>query len=359
MKTEKFGTVEELCLGMKKLYESFGYKQFKMAKFEEYGLYLENKNFLTGQSVITFTDPNGKLMALKPDVTLSIVKNTKAADGNEKVYYHESVFRPDKTSKEFKEINQMGLEFLGKIDGYGATEVALLAAKTLEMIDKDFVLDVSHPAVIGAVIEKHGAKSVEREVLAFASSKNGHDLKRLCQEHGLPLSLADEVSCLAEGLGGVEKTLAKAREFAGDCLAVQELAELFSAFEKMGFKDKIRLDFSLTADPDYYSGAVLEGYVSKCPRAVLTGGRYDKLAEKYAAGVGAMGFAVDLNEIAPYFGGAKEYDADVFLRYGAGAEPAEVFKAAARIAESGKSVVAGAEMPCGAKFRETMDLQVK
>ena len=88
MKTNKFNTVEEFCLSLKKLYEGFGYGQFKMAKFEEYGLYLENKNFLTGQSVITFTDPNGKLMALKPDVTLSIVKNTKAtAQKNEKVYF--------------------------------------------------------------------------------------------------------------------------------------------------------------------------------------------------------------------------------------------------------------------------------
>ena len=38
-----------------------------MSKFEEYDFYAVNKDFLVSDSVITFTDTNGKLMALKPD----------------------------------------------------------------------------------------------------------------------------------------------------------------------------------------------------------------------------------------------------------------------------------------------------
>lgn len=41
-------------------------------------LYAANKSFLLGENVPTFTDLDGRLMALKPDVTLSIAKNTKA-----------------------------------------------------------------------------------------------------------------------------------------------------------------------------------------------------------------------------------------------------------------------------------------
>ena len=61
------------------LYEAYGYSQYKMSKFEEYDLYVQNKSFLVSDHIITFTDTSGKLMALKPDVTLSIVKNTSAA----------------------------------------------------------------------------------------------------------------------------------------------------------------------------------------------------------------------------------------------------------------------------------------
>ena len=45
-------------------------------------------------NIITFTDTNGKLMALKPDVTLSIIKNTRDASPDvSKLCYDENVYR--------------------------------------------------------------------------------------------------------------------------------------------------------------------------------------------------------------------------------------------------------------------------
>ena len=68
---------EQLMGRLRALYESLGYTRFSMRRFEEYALYLENKSFLKSDSVLTFTNPDGKLMALKPDVTLSIVKHAR------------------------------------------------------------------------------------------------------------------------------------------------------------------------------------------------------------------------------------------------------------------------------------------
>ena len=79
---------ERTLLQLRSLYESYGYRQYKMNKFEEYDLYVQNKDFLISDGIITFTDTNGKLLALKPDVTLSIVKNSRIGrDETEKVYY--------------------------------------------------------------------------------------------------------------------------------------------------------------------------------------------------------------------------------------------------------------------------------
>ena len=72
---------QQALLDLRKLYGKYGYTQYKMSKFEEYDLYVRNKSFLLSDSVITFTDTNGKLMALKPDVTLSIVKNSADIPG--------------------------------------------------------------------------------------------------------------------------------------------------------------------------------------------------------------------------------------------------------------------------------------
>ena len=83
---------EEASLRLRALYRSYGYTSFKMSKFEEYDLYVRNKDFLTAERAITFTDTDGKLLALKPDVTLSIIKNSRDTDGmTHKVCYNENV----------------------------------------------------------------------------------------------------------------------------------------------------------------------------------------------------------------------------------------------------------------------------
>ena len=66
---------------LRELYESRGYARYKMSKFEEYDLYVQNKSFLVSDHVITFTDLGGRLLALKPDVTLSMVKNCRVQPG--------------------------------------------------------------------------------------------------------------------------------------------------------------------------------------------------------------------------------------------------------------------------------------
>ena len=75
LKSEYMRTEEKVIFALRELYSKYGYAQFKMSKFEEYDLYVKNKDFLVSDSVITFNDTNGKLLALKPDVTLSIIKN--------------------------------------------------------------------------------------------------------------------------------------------------------------------------------------------------------------------------------------------------------------------------------------------
>ena len=72
---------ERAIFTLREIYKHYGYLPFKMSKFEEYDLYVRNKDFLIGDSVITFNDTNGKLLALKPDVTLSIIKNSTDSIG--------------------------------------------------------------------------------------------------------------------------------------------------------------------------------------------------------------------------------------------------------------------------------------
>ena len=91
---------ELAVMRLRSLYRQYGYTQYRMSRFEEYGLYAENKAFLSSGDFITFTGAGGKLMALRPDVTLSIAKSAKDDGELKKLYYSENVYRPD--GRDFK-----------------------------------------------------------------------------------------------------------------------------------------------------------------------------------------------------------------------------------------------------------------
>ena len=67
---ESGGDNQALPLRLSALFSSYGYKKYRMSRFEEYSLYAGNLDFLAGSNVITFAGADGKLLALRPDVTL-------------------------------------------------------------------------------------------------------------------------------------------------------------------------------------------------------------------------------------------------------------------------------------------------
>ena len=134
---------DKISIELQRLYELYGYDRYRMEKFEPYDMYMENKRFINASSVITFYDADGRLMALKPDVTLSVVKNTNPDDQMKKVYYLENVFRMDGRTHEYRELKQIGLEFIGGEGFYPEAETVTMAAKSLAAISENFVLCIS------------------------------------------------------------------------------------------------------------------------------------------------------------------------------------------------------------------------
>lgn len=127
-----FRPAERTQLQLRGMYEKAGYHKYHMGRFEEYSLYQENRGFLSSDQVITFTDLDGRLLALKPDVTLGIAKNAQPAPGEcKKYYYVEKVYRPSLESHTFEEINQMGLECIGAVNDDIIAQVLELAVHSL------------------------------------------------------------------------------------------------------------------------------------------------------------------------------------------------------------------------------------
>src|SRR5699024_3043029 len=150
-------TEEQAVLALRALYRRYGYTPYKMSQFESYDLYVRNKDFLVSDKIITFSGDSGRLLALKPDVTLSIVKNAPESPGEiQKVYYNENVYR------DYREILQTGLECVGDAGSYEIAEVVTLAVRSLEALGGNFVLNISHMGLMAAALEASGLSAEEK-----------------------------------------------------------------------------------------------------------------------------------------------------------------------------------------------------
>ena len=88
--------------------------------------------------------------------------------------------------------------------------------------------------------------------------------------------------------------------------AADELGALYDSFAGTPYRDRIRLDLSIVNDVDYYNGIIFQGYVSRVPKPILSGGRYDGLLSRIGREQGAMGFALNLGELNAFYPRGKE-----------------------------------------------------
>lgn len=348
---------ERAVFALRKLYQQYGYLPYKMSRFEEYDLYVRNKDFLVSDQFITFADRNGKLLALKPDVTLSIIKNSPDQRGMvQKLYYNENVYREDPASHTIKEIMQTGLECVGDLGSYEIAEVALLAARSLELLGRPFVLDISHMGLVAAVLDACGFAGEERKkAIRCLRQKNPHELMTLREDLSpvdqkklrLLVNAGGEASQMLPALNALLTTREEKNAF-------NELERLCGILERNGYGSVIRVDFSVGNDMKYYSGVVFKGYLEGVPSSILSGGQYDKLLQKMGRSSKAIGFALYLSLLERLGENGYPYDVDTVILHGEDADPVKLVAMAEEAAKDGTVLVA-TSLPQGRSWRRIVN----
>ncbi len=260
---------EEAALNLRALYDAHGYSFYRMSRFEEYDFYAGKKDFLTSSNILTFTDINGKLMALRPDVTLSIIKHMKFIDDvPQKFYYDEKVYRVPKNANTFREISQAGIECAGNLNTRDLREVLELALLSLKTIasGRKFILDVANAAMIAELVPETQSRN---EILKCIAEKNIHELKQLNAD---------------------EKLVALMTSPKLDANTISIIDSLNE------YHEHIRIDFSVLNNLNYYNGIVFRGFIEGIPESILSGGQYDNLMGLMGhKNCKAIGFAVYLD----------------------------------------------------------------
>ena len=343
---------EKVTMALRSLYTSYGYRPYKMSRFEEYDLYAGNKDFLVSGNVITFTDTNGKLMALKPDVTLSIVKSIKDMKGSvARICYDENVFRVSDKSGTFREIMQAGLECIGDIGLLELCEVAVLAQKSLQKISEDSILTISHLGIIEGIIKGINSDQAIEKALEALSSRNAAALTTLAANYPESKKELETLARLCTLNASNEEVLESLKEMKLDGPATDELKTVLSMLDET----KVRIDFTSVDGLKYYNGIVLRGYVQGVPVPVLSGGQYDKLMQRMGKKSRAIGFAVYLDALERLLEDRSEFDVDVVLLYKDTDDVGQVFRRAQDLRKKGSSVAVLKTIPETLRYKEAQN----
>ena len=298
---------ERRIFALRTLYSRAGYRSYRMRKFEDYDLYSRNKDFLLSDRVITFTDTNGRLKALKPDVTLSIVKNIEDRPSSlNRLFYDENVYRVSGRTGTFREIMQMGLECIGDAGNAVAAEVIYLAEQSLALVseDHDYILKVSDIDILTLLVDgMSDSGAVRSELLRLVGAKNLHEIASLCEENDIPEEKCRTLTELLKIYGTPPEVMPQIEAICRGTDAEEEVGELADVLKGLypesgePAERKIVLDFSIVGDTNYYNGMAFEGYIDGIPECVLIGGRYDKLMKRMKKKSRAIGFAIYMDTL--------------------------------------------------------------
>lgn len=348
---------EKVSYSLRSLYKKYGYLPYKMSKFEEYELYIRNKDFLVSDRVIAFNDTNGKLMALKPDVTLSIIKAGEDIKGvKQKVFYNENVYRVSESTHRFKEIMQTGLECIGDIDIYDIYEVITLAARSLAEISDDFYIEISNMDIVYFVISSVcDDKKFVSEAMKCISKKNAHDLKKICEEYSVEFGGYKKISSLISLYGEMGEVIEKIKEIS-DIPQTGDLITLSNLLCNTSLSERIKFDFSALNDINYYNGFVFRGFVKDVFCSVLSGGQYDNMMKKMNRKSSAVGFALYLDRIDDLNRQMPEFDVDYLLIYDNSTDVLKLSNKVNEITASGFTVSTQKSIPDKLRYKELIDL---
>lgn len=346
---------EQICFQLRDLYHRYGYTQYRMSKFEEYELYARNKNFLVSDHILTFTDTDGKLLALKPDVTLSIIKNNPGVGIVQKVYYNENVYRAVPPCG-YREIMQAGLECIGDLDDYAVCEVISLAALSLQTISNQYLLDISHIGIVSGLLDYIGLDN-RKDILEYIAAKNTAGVRSLCREQNISEENAELLYTLIDLYGTPAQVLPILENIAVNQQMTDALEKLRLLCDFLKpIQDNLRLDFSIVNDMNYYSGIIFRGYLPGLASGILAGGQYDNLLQRMGKSGQAIGFAVYMDQLGSYSAPQKEYDVDILLLYNEKSDLQKVATMADALRCNGSSVRTERTIPAGLRYRECREV---
>lgn len=290
-----------------------GCKIIETPSFEDYDVYQHFFPQLRQQMVKTI-DTDGRVLVLRPDVTLPIVE-TAAREfprSNQllKFGYVSTVFREYYGRSTYgKDFLQGGIEILGDSSPECDGEVIVTAAEILKAVGVENIrIDIGTAAYTQALFD--GLPLSEEQKVTLKGYMAERNLVA-CKSYIASLPISSDARKALEALpvlfGPYAQTLSKARDYSinsGMLNALSRLERVYDYILYAGYADKVQLDFGFASRLGYYTDTVFKVYVDGALYDIIDGGRYDQMSSRFGVDRPACGFGMNINLLYEYMSDA-------------------------------------------------------
>lgn len=294
--------VEALGTELATLFASWGYRRVEPPAVENYETFAAGSPSFSADRAYRFLDRDGRLLALRPDITTGVGRMIAQALREEsgavslplRLRYEGIVFRREpQGSARSHAFEQAGVELIGVAGPDADAEVIGLASAAANLAGLPEVrLLIGHSGLVKGAMQAAGRGSPDveeqfraalaRRDLVAVSAMIGSELAGVLA--GGPFDPVAGREALNRLAGAAEAQIAAG---ARELLALYDLLDEYATPEPW-------LEPVLLRDLDYYSGVVFELLSPAFPEPLAGGGRYDDLLGKFGAGAPATGFAINL-----------------------------------------------------------------
>jgi ATP phosphoribosyltransferase regulatory subunit len=301
-------TVEDIAMSV---FEAWHYEEVITPSVDYYDLFEQGMGQREAQRGFRFTDNDGRLLALRPDVTSSVARMAATLLSERprplRFCYAAPVFRQQTQSHaEWRRENtQLGCELIG-IGGKAADlEVLRLAAEILSRLDLQsrYCITINNVEIFNGVAAHLNLEAPARERFRrLIDTREAAELQRLigtlnngeARVFAHPTQLTGKRNVIRDA----RRVITNARSLA----ALDSLEELWNEIEQHGLEGSFEMDLGDVSSLDYYTGLSLKIFVHGAGTSVGRGGRYDGLTGSFGRAEPAVGFVLNLDALTEVLG---------------------------------------------------------
>lgn len=292
--------VEDVAMSV---FEGWNYEEVITPSVDYYDLFEQGMGPREAQRGFRFTDNDGRLLALRPDVTSSVARMAATLLSERprplRFCYAAPVFRQQTQSHaEWRRENtQLGCELIGVGGTPADLEVLRLAAEILSrlQLENGYSITINNVEIFnGIAAEMNLAAPAREELRRLIDTREAAELQNFLRKH----DRSDDAEFLQ--LTGKRDVIHKARRSITNARSVAALAaleDLWTEIEALGLEDRFDIDLGDVSSLDYYTGLSLKVFVHGAGASVGRGGRYDGLTGSFGRAEPAVGFVLNLDAL--------------------------------------------------------------